>query len=366
VRILYILATLGIGGAEKQVIDLATRMAGRGHTVAILALMHADEEWPVKLPVLRLNMAKRPLGMVRSLRFAKNFTTLFRPDILHSHTFPANIFARILRLIGAQGIVLNTIHNVHEGGWHRMMFYRLTGHLATAVTAVSAAAAERFVATRAVAAAKMSVLTNGIDTRHFAPDKQRRKSVRTQMAAGDTFIWLAVGRLAPAKDYPNLLRAFKQLRNVHPSAELWIAGEGDASAVTIDTSDGEGNRQSLRFLGLRRDIADLMDAADGFVLSSAWEGMPLVIGEAMSMEKPVVATDLGGVRELVDTAGTIVPAGNSEALAKAMLATMAMTERDRKAMGATARARVQHQFSIESKASEWEALYLRVAEKARV
>src|ERR1700733_16325802 len=97
VRILYILTSLGIGGAEKQVVSLAERMAAKGHTVALIVLKHADEEWPVKIPVLRLNLRKTTMGILRGLRFAKNFVTLFRPDILHSHTFPANLFTRLLR-----------------------------------------------------------------------------------------------------------------------------------------------------------------------------------------------------------------------------------------------------------------------------
>ena len=113
VRIVYILTTLGVGGAEKQVIALAERMSARGHAVAIVSLKHAEEECAVKLPVLRLNLAKTPLGVWRGLRFAANFLTLFRPEILHSHTFPANIFTRLLHLQvnlrSVRPVVINTI-----------------------------------------------------------------------------------------------------------------------------------------------------------------------------------------------------------------------------------------------------------------
>jgi glycosyltransferase involved in cell wall biosynthesis len=110
-------------------------------------------------------------------------------------------------------------------------------------------------------------------------------------------------------------------------------------------------------LGLRRDIPALLDAADGFVLSSAWEGMPLAVGEAMAMEKPVVATDVGGVRELVGDAGAIAPAKNSRALAEAMLAMMRSPTETRAQLGRTARERVCSRFSMDRKADEWETLY---------
>jgi glycosyltransferase involved in cell wall biosynthesis len=107
-------------------------------------------------------------------------------------------------------------------------------------------------------------------------------------------------------------------------------------------------------------MAGLLDAADGFVLASAWEGMPLAVGEAMAMEKAVAATDVGGVRELVGETGRIVPAKSPESLAQAMLELMRTTAEERKRLGRTARERIERQFSMEAKADEWEALYRRV------
>jgi glycosyltransferase involved in cell wall biosynthesis len=93
--------------------------------------------------------------------------------------------------------------------------------------------------------------------------------------------------------------------------------------------------------------------------------MPLVVGEAMAMEKPVAATDVGGVRELVGEAGVIVPAKNPEALAEAMLEMMRRTDEARGALGRLARERIATHFSIDAKADEWEALYRAVLENER-
>jgi glycosyltransferase involved in cell wall biosynthesis len=180
------------------------------------------------------------------------------------------------------------------------------------------------------------------------------------MQAKDRFIWLAVGRLAPAKDYPNLLRAWAQIHEKHQAARLWIAGAGHfAEVITQNDLIGTAARHDsgVEWLGLRRDIADLLDAADGFVLSSAWEGMPLVIGEAMAMQKPLVATDVGGVRELVGDAGLLVPASDSQALAGAMLHIMTMNDQQRRSLGKQARERIELHFSMQTKADEWERLY---------
>jgi glycosyltransferase involved in cell wall biosynthesis len=91
--------------------------------------------------------------------------------------------------------------------------------------------------------------------------------------------------------------------------------------------------------------------------------MPLAVGEAMAMEKPVVATDVGGVRELVGETGVIVPARSPESLAKAMIAMMRTAPEDRGSLGRAARERIQCRFSMDAKADEWEALYR--AEMAR-
>ena len=361
-RILYILTSLGIGGAEKQVISLAQHMSAKGHTVAFLVLKHSAEEWPLKLPVLRLNLARSPFSILRGLRFARSFTSLFQPEILHSHTFPANLFTRMmrigLRINGAAPVVLNTIHNVHEGGLHRMAAYALTSPCVDRVTAVSEAAAARFVRLHAVPKTKMSIITNGIDTNEFTPDTHRRNATRNRMQLGSSFLWLAVGRIAPAKDYPNLLRAFDALLQSHPQARLWIAGEGDPQAVFAADPDLVSMKKSVQWLGLRHDIQDLLDAADGFVLASAWEGMPLVVGEAMSMGKPVVATNVGGVCELMGDTGTLVPSGDSKALSAAMLAMMQSDDIQKRRMSIAARERIAKFFSMKARAEQWESFYL--------
>ena len=368
-RILYIVTSLGVGGAERQTIALAQRMASRGHTVAILTLKHVDEELPVRMPVLRLNLAKTPFGIQRGLRFAAGFLAAFRADIVHSHTFPANLFARLLRrqIGGGENlpVMVNTIHNIYEGGWHRRLLYRVTRPWVDAITAVSTAAADAHASGTGVARDAIAVVVNGIETDEYLPDAERRAHTRSLLGAGENFIWLAVGRLVPGKDYPNLLRAWLAVRKEFRAARLWIAGEGDAAAqAEVAAMLGEAEREGVEWLGLRRDVRDLLDAADGYVLSSAWEGMPLAVAEAMAMGKPIVATRVGGVVELLSDAGLLVEANSSDALAYAMRTVMAMDEDERYAVGIRAQARVQDHFSITAAVDAWENLYASLAEQA--
>ena len=355
-RIVYLLSSLGVGGAEKQALAIADRMAARGHTVRLLVLMpRLTAEWPTAIPTLHLDVRKTPSSALKGFMCARKFLREFHPDLVHSHGFHANIFARLLRMAAPPFVALSTVHNVYEGGWHRMFAYRLTDFLSRRTVAVSQAAADRFTRLGAVPRRKCSVILNGIDVQEFAPNGESGARIRAEIGVSEAteeseFIWLAVGRLAPAKDYPNLLHAFAEVRSVRGDTRLWIAGDaavGQIAALQQLRSELELG-DSVRWLGLRRDMPALLDAADAFVSGSAWEGMPLAVGEAMAMAKPVVATDVGGVRELVGGAGVIVPAKDSEALARAMLATMKESREALAAHGRAARQRIVDCFSMDA------------------
>jgi glycosyltransferase involved in cell wall biosynthesis len=370
-RIVFVLTSLGMGGAEKQTLAVAEGMVKRGHEVVVLALKpRVPEQWPTTVRVVYLGMRKSPASFISAFLQARRFLREFKPDLLHSHCFHANIFARLLRLVSPSLPVVSTVHNVYEGGSVRMLLHRLTDALSRRTVFVSKAAADRFVGLKAVPESKYSVLTNGIDTAEFAPDSAQRAATRSAMGVDSRFVWFTAGRLVPAKDLPNLLDAFRQVRRENPDAELWIAG-APQDAKVIRRNDSKTSfysvvgieremRDSIRWLGLRRDVPALLDAADAFVLASAWEGMPLALGEAMAMEKPVVATDAGGVRELVGDAGIVVEAKNPAALAAAMIATMRQSRESRAACGLEARRRIQEHFDMGTVVDAWETLYKQI------
>jgi glycosyltransferase involved in cell wall biosynthesis len=357
-----------MGGAERQVLALAARMARRGHTVKLLVLRGAlPQEWPTSLDVSRLEMRRTPVSFLAGLVRGRRFLREFSPDIVHSHSFHANFVARLLKLLASAPAVLSTVHNVHEGGWQRMLAYRVTDRLSCSTIAVSRAARDEFVRLGAAPESKCRTVANGIDIEEFSPDPERREEMRAALGAGASFVWLAAGRIVPAKDYPNLLRAFAAVREACKETQLWIAGEApedgrnrvDASALRQEPQSG------VRWLGLRRDMPALLDAADAFVLASVWEGMPLAVGEAMAMEKPVVATDVGGVRELLNDEGLLAPPRNSQALAGAMISLMRATDEDRQTLSSQARLRIQREFSMGTKAEEWERLYRTLLARAK-
>ena len=369
-RITYILTSLGIGGAERQVLWLARRMVRAGHTVRLLVLVPCGpddllaesprEPDSEPLDVVYLGIRKRPWSAMHGLTRGADAIRQFRPDLIHAHNFHGNLAGRLLGQLCGKIPVISTIHNVYEGGRLRMMSYRFTDPLSRLTIAVSTAACERYTRLRAISAKKAGVVVNGIETDHFQPSIQQRNAMRTTMGVIESdFVWIAVGRLAPAKDYPNLLRAFAALQLEQQATCIWIVGAGEPSC-TIELQSlahGLGIEDKIRWLGSRQDIAALLDAADAFVLASAWEGMPLALGEAMAMAKPVVATDVGGVREMIGDNGSLVPAGNSGVLAETMNRMMALSNKDRHQIGNAARTRILTQFSMEAKTREWQEIY---------
>jgi glycosyltransferase involved in cell wall biosynthesis len=358
------LNTLGIGGAERLVLAIGERMAARGHSVRIVTLQaQRADEWPTNLDVIRLGMTKHPLPVFSG--FGKGIRALrdFRPHIVHSHNFHGNLLARTLKLLHPSASVISTLHNEYEGGKARMLALRVTNRLSAQTVAVSEAVAERASHLGIFPHSIARVIANGIDLAGFTPNPSWRSALRSAEAAGDDFIWITAGRLTPAKDYANLLLAFAQAHAAAPDAQLWIAGEGDpdyTEALRIKAVQ-LGLAKVVHWLGVRRDLAALLEAADGFVLGSAWEGMPLAVAEAMAMRKPVVATGVGGVSELIGQCGVAVPPRNPDALARAMLSVLNTPAGAREYLGNSARRRIQEYFNIDRKADDWESLYREVA-----
>ena len=256
-RIVYVLTSLGMGGAEKQVVALAGRMAERGHTVALISLMASKaEEWPAPVEVLYLNIRKTPWAAFAGLMRARAFLRDFRPDIVHSHSFHANMLARLLVFLIPETVLISTIHNVYEGGKLRMLAYWLTDRLSRRTVAVSQAAADRFTRVGAVPAGRCVVIPNGIDIEGFSPNRERRARMRQEMGVDGKFIWLASGRIVAGKDYPNLLRALAILSETHSWAQVWIAGgwaDKDMGKL-IELPEFRKVEPMIRWLGLRRDL----------------------------------------------------------------------------------------------------------------
>jgi len=361
-RILFVITGLGVGGAERQVVDLADRLAGRGHEVGIAYLTGEAALLPANgsIQVTGFGISKSVGGLIRAYGSLRRLIGSFRPDVVHSHMVHANLLARLVRLTTRVPRLICTAHSTDEGGPARMWAYRLTDGLADLSTNVSAKAVAAFEAKGAVRRGAMIVVANGIDTDRFrAPadaEAGRLLRARAGLDPADKLL-LAVGRLEEPKDYPNLLEAFARVRRDGVAARLWIAGGGPLLADLTRTATDLGVLDRVDFLGVRPDVPALFDAADVFVLPSAWEGFSLVVGEAMACGKVVVATDCGAVRELLGDCGFLVPPRDPVALASALSRALAVPPEDGLAMGARARQRIVSRFSLDCAVEDWLSIY---------
>lgn len=359
-KVLFVITGLGVGGAERQVVDLADRLAGLGHQIKIAYLTGPALVQPRSKDVelVGLQMQKTGSDLLRAYFGLRKLIKAFRPDVVHSHMVHANILARLVRLSCRIPRLVCTAHNTNEGGKLRMLGYRLTAPLADVSTNVSAEAVAAFEARRAVAPGSMLAIPNGIDTKRFQPSRPARLQLRKMAGVReDEKIIIAVGRLSEAKDYPNLFRAFADALPSIGSVRLWIIGDGELRSVLEDEVARHRISEKVVFWGIQGNVADWMNAADVFILSSAWEGLPLVIGEAMACEKVVVATDAGGVKEVLGDCGYLVPTRNADALSAALKEALQLPPEAVKSLGLRARERVVSEYSLQNVAKRWCEIY---------
>jgi glycosyltransferase involved in cell wall biosynthesis len=350
-----------IGGAEQQVMLLAPGLKQRGWKVSVVALSGTGgsaapslEAKGVEFVSLRMHRGlPEPGGWMRFHQWLRQAA----PDVLHAHLPHAVWLARWSRLAAAVPVQIDTLHTSATGGPIRRLSYRLSSSLPDRITAVSHAAAQAHIAARNVDRCRLLVLPNGVEPQRWHRDAQLRSVARRELGLTTEFLWLAAGRLEPVKDYPTLLRAMARLQ---VSANLVIAGSGWQQSELTSLSARLGLAGRVRFLGFVNDVERWTQAADAFVLSSRWEGLPTALIEACAAGLPAVATDVPGVREVLgpnaDEAMLAHP-GDPSGLARAMSSLMLMPAEVRQAIGECAQRFAAEQFSLQSVLDRWENLY---------
>jgi glycosyltransferase involved in cell wall biosynthesis len=363
-RLLVLTTSMARGGAERQVVDLATELRARGWIVAVLSMIrpsdYVDELAASDVEVADLGMTRGRPTVAALLRY-RSFVRLWRPDIVHSHMVHANLLARIGRVFAPRIPVVCTVHTVMEGRRWRAIAYRLTDPLASATTAVSRAAAERSVRNSAVPSGRITVIPNGFAFSRAHVANGVADVFRRELGMDDNFLWVTVGRLVSEKGHVMLIRAFEAVHRARPNARLAIAGDGPERPVLDRLVTELGLGGSAFVLGERRDVAAILAAANAFVMSSHWEGLPMVLLEAAAQALPIVCTDVGGCSEVVrPELGGVLTGRSPEAIASGMLWVMDLAADDRTKIGNDLRNLVQSEFDMGAVVGRWEELYASV------
>ena len=353
-NILYVITGLGLGGAEKVVVDLADQMTKLGHDVKIAYLKGNVVIKPENKDIELIYLG---LESIRDLKKAfynyKKVLMNFRPKVVHAHMVHANLFTRISRKFFPIAKLICTAHNSNEGGKIRMLAYRYTNFLSNINTNVSDEASDSLIKKGAFSKGDLITVYNGINLNKF--DKKNSLDITKN---DEEINFLSVGRFNEQKDYPNLLNAIFLLKdNINKKFKFYIAGDGELRPHIEALIKNLCIQDFVELLGNRSDIPDLLNQANFFVLPSKHEGLPTVVIEAMACETYVIATDCGGSAEILGDTGKLVPIQDSEALAKTIESVLKLDNQVIAENNQRARKRVEDIFSLDKSVNKWLEIY---------
>jgi glycosyltransferase involved in cell wall biosynthesis len=368
IRILELRSAEGAGGGpEKTILLSAARSEPARFAVTVCYIRdardpgHEIETRARRMEVDYVELRQRSVFDPAVWRGVHRLVRERHIDIVHAHDYKTDLMA--LLLARAEGVIpLATAH-----GWtgrsrrERSLYYPVDKRLLARfplVIAVSSRIRQDLLKARARPEAVRTIL-NAIDHQAFRRLLEREAEARARLGiqTGDTVIG-AIGRLAPEKCFDVLLEAIALLRRRRPEIRLLIAGDGP-SRLGLEALAGRlGIGLACRFLGHYRNVVELHHALDVLVQSSGYEGTSNVVLEAMALETPIVATDVGGTAELIadNVHGLLVPADDVDALVQAMERTLA----DRTAAAQrvqAARRRVEGELSFATRMRTVEATY---------
>lgn len=380
-RIARVLTRLNLGGPARQVLASDPILRDGGHELRIFAGSPPPGEGDLfdtlverGLDVVRVPGLGRRIsltGDLRAARFLRRQLTAFQPDVLHTHASKAGALGRRAVRKLPHVARVHTFHgHVLEGYFpptlSRMIqaLERRMARQTDLVLAVSHATAEDLIRLTIVPEEKIVVVPPGVDLGALVAVDERSGVVRRAIGVDeDAFVVGVVGRLAEVKQPERAIDVFEVLAERLPGLHLAFIGDGPERQRLERriTTGGIAVRERVHLLGMMPDMAAVLADLDVLLLTSRSEGMPVALIEAGAAAKPVVATAVGGVEELVAHERTGYLADNTDELAY-FISQLAADERSRKDMGHRARLRVTKQHSAGALARRLEAVYTAVVE----
>lgn len=360
-NVVHVVESLERGGLERVVCDLVQEQVRAGHCITVVCLftdgLLADEARRAGAPVVAIRK-RTGLDPAALMRLRRELNAC-QADVIHTHNATAHYHAAFMARRRGHAVLVNTRHGM--GGERRSdrreRLYSMALGRTAAVAAVCQAAADRMVADGIVPAGLMRVVPNGIRVDAFG--LQDRLDARRRLGVtGDGLVIGTVGRLNWAKDHAFLLRACQEYVTDDPAASVVIVGKGEERDELERMTAALGLQGRVRFLGDRSDVASLLPGMDIFALSSRTEGHSIALLEASAAGVAMIATDVGGNREIVQhrSTGLLVPHGDLQGFAGA-LRELAQSPSLRSGLGAAARVWAAANASLGVMAQRYERLY---------
>ncbi|HTT94698.1 MAG TPA: glycosyltransferase [Solirubrobacterales bacterium] len=358
-RLEYAISEMGVGGAERVVVDLALDAVARGDEMLLLGAPGRNDEHLAGTAVRRVSLptGRTPLEVSRAIGRTARATRGFAPALIHAHNVRVTAVARFgSRLAGRRRApLLTTYHGVpHEEVDAAARILRL----ADLVACVSTDLMEQLAA-RGLPPERLAVVPNGVPE----PEPTSAATMRALDAElgldADAPVVSVVGRLVAQKAHDRFLRAAAIVHRAVPAARFLVVGDGELRAPTEALAARLGLADAVVFTGIRGDATTIIARSDLLVFSSDWEGLSIAALEALARGVPVVSTAVEGTRELLgEGAGVVVP-HEEEALAAAIVECLGDPAR-RAELGATGRRIHRERFSTARMAAAYRTLYERL------
>jgi glycosyltransferase involved in cell wall biosynthesis len=350
-RVLHVIDSLEPGGAERVMFDLVTGTDPKRYDVRVCCLKECREEpiarrltqqgYPIYFLTRREGVDWSLVGKIHRIIRSE------RIDLVHGHM--DGEFYGHLAALGTRAAIVTTVHGVFHHGIVRRLIPAVAGIVKkNARVAVSRSLGRRY--------RSGHLIYNGVEI----PPERAASSIPVRDVTrnpGDVVIGI-VARLSAVKNHRNFLRAASLVSEKSERARFLVVGSGPLEAELKRCAEELGLSGRIVFTGFRENAAEILGSIDISVLSSDSEGTPVVVLESMAAGTPIVATNVGGIPELVEdgVTGLLVPPGDSSKLAEALLRLIEDADL-RTAMGKRARERAETRFSKEIMVKRYEELY---------
>jgi len=367
INVLHIYQNSKIGGVQQQFLSLL-KAYDRDVFNPIFCCLGPEEE--ISKEIERIDIETVALNRARYHRFSpgivRDLYRLMKQKNIHivrTHRYRANLYGRLAALLSGVPVKIISLHDNYRKDLRleRRIVNKILLKATDKIVAVSESIRKDIIKYDGIDSSKILVIPNGIDTERFNPEGNFA-DIRKGFSIKESDIVLGfVGRVVPAKGLEYLIDALPFLKKEFKNIKLLITGEGSTMERLKKKAKENNVHDSIIFTGKRRDIPDILSCTDIFVMPSVAEGLPNALLEAMAMGKPIVATEVGGIPEVIKNrhSGFLVPPRNPEALATA-IKDLISNEQLAAKMGQAARHIVLDNFSIWSIAQKWQTLYLSI------
>jgi glycosyltransferase involved in cell wall biosynthesis len=369
-KICHIFKITGVSGAENHLLTLASHLNRSRYRLTFCLLVErgpdlsayiaALEDVGVEVVRFPIRADLDPLLFWRLVRFLR----ATKPDIVHTHLIHGDLYGTLAARLAGVPVVVSTKHN--DDAFRRSRFYAWLSRLAARgqdrIIAISEHLARFSVEVEGLDAGKITYIHYGLDGTAFCARVRDVNGVRAEFGVpADAPLAGVVARLDPQKGHAYLLRAWAQVTAALPEARLLVVGDGPLRGELQQQARDLDLENSVIFTGRREDVPRLMAVLDVVALPSLWEGFGLVLLEAMAVARPIVASRVSAIPEIVvdGETGLLVPPRDVKALAAALIELLRNSQRAAE-MGRRGRARLEQEFTVERMVAQTEAVYEQV------